>query len=228
MAVRSHVAEVHTSDDSDCGLDYVVILSTAAASSIGQAAHADRTIKLARTYRLSTDERTSDRLPNVHDRIDGAAVKLATFADPPTDIESVKDLVRCHFLAEQQAPWEAVLAPPSMGPNGQPDDLFLAGPIVALAFGNTSPPAPDIAPTCRPSSDHLLMSHITYALTALRCKEALITGSLIDAGSGHWSDAMDEFNPGLARWCTVSRGPAAACRCQRTSGDPCVGCLGFR
>jgi hypothetical protein len=167
-----------------------------------------------------------DGLQNIADAMCGA-VELATFAEPSMDIETVNNLGLWRLSGDQQTPLETILASPCTGGDQQPRKVIEGRPI-GLAFGDTLASVRDVGALGPASSDHLLLSHITYALTALHCKEALITGSLIGMSGSRWSDAMDGFNPGLARWRAVFEGPAAICHCESTTCAPGAGCLGHR
>jgi|SRR5947209_356709 len=211
ITARSPIAEANPTDGGDCGLDYVVILGTATGACVGHGAQTDHEIATVRAYGSRAYETAPDGLRNIPDGMSGGGDGLATFVDPAMDIETVKNLLLCHFSAEQEPPWEAALVPTSVGSDRQLH-MLIDGPAIALAFGDTSASVRDIGPACPASSDHLLMSHITHSLTALRCMDALITGSLIGMSSSRWSDAMDGFNPGLARWRAVLERPTLPLR----------------
>lgn len=214
-------------DGGDRGLDCVVIVGNAtAAASVGRGAHPDGTIAFVRVNGLSSYETAQDGLQTIADGMSGGGIGLGALANPSGDIETLKKLALCHFSPEQQSPWEGVLAA-SLKPYGQPH-IPIDGRTIGLAFGDASGSSRDIGAMGPVSSDHLLLCHITYALTALHCKEALITGSLLGMTGSRWSDAMHRFDPGLARWHAVFEGPAAACRCESSSCGPGVGCLGQR
>jgi tetratricopeptide (TPR) repeat protein len=228
IGARSHIPHGSPTDGGDRGLDYVVIFGNdTAATSLGGGAQPNRKIALARLKGSRSYEAGQDALQNIADGMSGGGAGLGEFAGPSMDIETIKNLVLCCFSADQQSPWEAVLDSPRVERDGQPHTL-IEGRTIALAFGDRSASPRDIGAMDPASSDHLLLSHITHALTVLHCKEALMTGSLIGMNSSCWSDAMDGFDPGLARWRTVFEGPAATCRCESTTCGPGVGCLGQR
>jgi hypothetical protein len=228
MAAGSHIPDVSPNGGGgDRGLDYVVIFGNdPAATSGARGAHPDRKVVFLRVNGLRSYETAQDSLQNVADAMSGGDIGLGAFADPSVDIETDNSLVFLRFVADQQSRWEAGLASPSVGPDRKPH-TFIEGRTIGLAFGDTPASVRDVA-LGPASSDHLLLSHITHALTALHCEEALITGSLIGKSGSRWSDAMDGFDPGLDRWRAFFEGPVAACRCETTTCSPGAGCLGQR
>jgi tetratricopeptide (TPR) repeat protein len=197
IAAGAHIVDADTAHAAYRGLDFVVIMATCIGVADGHWADADR--ERETTFLSANDSRSCETaraaLPNLPDRIRGVSPARRLFADRRIDIDVVKSFVVCHFSANHQSPLGAVVVSGGVGLGGGPNVLVDAH-TVAIALCDTSATVKEIDRKRATSRDHLLLGHVTHALAAVRCKDALITGAL-----SAWVATCRTL------WATSTRGP---------------------